>query len=67
MAISYLPHGSQAIGATATVATDIRRTFPSVQLRLLVGIGGGISSLRNDIRLGDVVVAIPDGIYGGVV
>jgi len=67
VAIGYLPHGSQGIGAAATVATDMRRTFPSVQLRMLVGIGGGIPSKRNDIRLGDVVVGMPDGIHGGVV
>src|ERR1700761_8355330 len=67
VAIGYLPHGSQGIGAAATMATDMRRTFPSVQLRLLVGIGGGIPSQKNDIRLGDVVVGMPDGIHGGVV
>jgi nucleoside phosphorylase len=67
VAIGYLPQGSQGIGAAAIVATDMRRTFPSIQLRLLVGIGGGIPSKKNDIRLGDVVVGIPDGIHGGVV
>ena len=67
VAIGYLPHGSQGTGAAATVATDMRRTFPSVRLRMLVGIGGGIPSKKNDIRLGDVVVGMPDGIHGGVV
>jgi nucleoside phosphorylase len=67
VAIAYLSQGSQGIGAAATVATDMRRTFPSVQLRLLVGIGGGIPSKKNDIRLGDVVVGMPDGVHGGVV
>jgi nucleoside phosphorylase len=65
--VGYLPHGSQGIGAAATVATDMRRTFSSIRLRLLVGIGGGIPSKKNDIRLGDVVVGMPDGIHGGVV
>jgi len=67
VAIAYLPHGSQGIGAAAIVATDMKRTFPFDQLRLLVGIGGGIPSKKNDIRLGDVVVGMPDGIHGGVV
>ena len=67
VAIGYLPQGSQGIGAAATVATDMRRTFPSVHLRLLVGIGGGIPSTKNDIRLGDVVVGMPEDIHGGVV
>src|SRR5437763_6192210 len=65
--IGFLPHGSQGIGAAATVATDMRRTFPSIRLRLLVGIGGGVPSNTNDIRLGDVVVGMPSGIHGGVV
>ena len=40
--IGYLPQESQGIGAAATVATDMRRKFPSSKLRLLVGIGGGV-------------------------
>ncbi|KAJ9654754.1 hypothetical protein H2198_006272 [Neophaeococcomyces mojaviensis] len=65
--IGFLPYGSQGIGAAATVATDMRRTFPAIKLRLLVGIGGGVPSRTNDIRLGDVVVGMPEGIHGGVV
>ncbi|KAL3471916.1 hypothetical protein BJX99DRAFT_236612 [Aspergillus californicus] len=38
----------------------------SFEFCLLVGIGGGVPSLENDIRLGDVVVRQPGGIYGGV-
>jgi hypothetical protein len=30
IAIGYLPQGSQEISAAATVATNMRRTFPSV-------------------------------------
>lgn len=65
--IGFLPYGSKGIGAAATVATSMRHNFPAIQLRLLVGIGGGVPSLRNDIRLGDVVVGMPEGIHGGVV
>jgi len=57
--IGFLPHGAQGVGAAATVATDMRRSFPSITLRLLVGIGGGVPSKTNDIRLGDVVVGMP--------
>ncbi|CAI7609051.1 unnamed protein product [Penicillium glandicola] len=39
----------------ATVANNMSRTFPSLQLRLMVGIGGGVPGTL-DIRLGDVVV-----------
>lgn len=65
--IGFLPYGVQGIGAAATVATDMRRSFPAIELRLLVGIGGGVPTPTNDIRLGDVVVGMPGGIHGGVV
>jgi ankyrin repeat protein/nucleoside phosphorylase len=39
----------------AIVLTELKRTFPSVRLGLMVGIGGGVPS-RADIRLGDIVV-----------
>ncbi|KAH7231101.1 nucleoside phosphorylase domain-containing protein [Fusarium tricinctum] len=59
--------GNQGKGAAATVATNINRTFPTIKWRLLVGIGGGVPSDRHDIRLGDIVISMPDGPYGGVV
>jgi nucleoside phosphorylase len=64
--LASLP-GSQGKGAAAAVAKDMARTFPSIELRLMVGIGGGVPSKTNDIRLGDVVVSMPDGQHGGVV
>ncbi|KAH7140462.1 hypothetical protein B0J13DRAFT_557798, partial [Dactylonectria estremocensis] len=39
----------------ANVLTHLIRTFPSIHLSLMVGIGGGAPSMA-DIRLGDVVV-----------
>lgn len=65
--ISYLPQGSQGIGAAAVVATNLKRTFRNATLRLLVGIGGGVPSATTDLRLGDVVVSMPSGVDGGVV
>lgn len=65
--VGFLPQGSQGVGAAATVATDMKRTFPHATLRLLVGIGGGVPSATNDVRLGDVVVSMPSGVHGGVV
>lgn len=64
--IACLP-GVQGKSAAAHVAADLERTFPRVHYRLLVGIGGGVPSDKHDIRLGDVVVSMPDGRYGGVV
>ncbi|CEJ59101.1 hypothetical protein PMG11_07737 [Penicillium brasilianum] len=64
--LASLP-GSQGKSAAAAVANDMARTFPSIELRLMVGVGGGVPSAKNDIRLGDVVVSMPDGQHGGVV
>lgn len=65
--IASLSAGYQGTVSAATVAVHLSRTFPSIRLRLLVGIGGGVPSKKNDVRLGDVVVGIPTDIYGGVV
>ncbi|ETS81074.1 hypothetical protein PFICI_06076 [Pestalotiopsis fici W106-1] len=64
--LACLP-GNQGKSAAAIVATNLDRTFPSIKWRFLAGIGGGVPSDRNDIRLGDVVVSMPEGEYGGVV
>lgn len=66
VALACLP-GNQGKGAAAIVATNMARTFPNIKWRFLVGIGGGVPSSKHDIRLGDVVVSMPEGPYGGVV
>ncbi|KAI0146993.1 hypothetical protein GGR57DRAFT_478267 [Xylariaceae sp. FL1272] len=45
----------------ATVASHMNRSFPSLQLRFMVGIGGGVPRVLSgepiaDVRLGDVVI-----------
>jgi nucleoside phosphorylase len=50
----------------AECAVNMMRTFKNIKIGLLSGIGGGVPSLKHDIRLGDVVVGMPDGVYGGV-
>ncbi|KAI1045324.1 hypothetical protein LB505_014388, partial [Fusarium chuoi] len=40
----------------AAVASNMLRTFPNIHIGLMVGIGGGVPTTRNDVRLGDVVV-----------
>lgn len=62
-----LPDGEYGTNSAADVASNLRRSFPSVKFCLLVGIGGGVPSSRNDIRLGDVVVSKPIGISPGVI
>src|SRR5467141_905498 len=65
--IACLPSGVYGIASAATVAANIQTTFPAIRFGLMVGIGGGVPSTSNDIRLGDVVVSKPTGILGGVV
>lgn len=62
-----LPYGEYGTNSAADVASNLRRSFRSVKFCLLVGIGGGVPSPRNDIRLGDVVVSMPIGTSPGVI
>ncbi|KAK2785207.1 hypothetical protein FQN52_008544 [Onygenales sp. PD_12] len=62
--IACLPIGTIGTSSAATVATQMVRTFPSIKVGLLVGIGGGMPP---KVRLGDVVVGTPVGQYSGVV
>ncbi|THX00042.1 purine and uridine phosphorylase [Aureobasidium pullulans] len=64
--VACLPGGHQGKAAAATVAVHMMHSFP-IKLGLMVGIGGGVPSRTLDIRLGDVVVSIPEGTHGGVV
>ncbi|KAK2782894.1 hypothetical protein FQN52_000534 [Onygenales sp. PD_12] len=52
--------------ATASVA-QMQATFGAIRFGLMVGIGGGVPSKANDIRLGDVVVSKPTRDFGGVI
>lgn len=40
----------------ASVATNLKRSFPAVSATLMVGVAGGVPSSTNDLRLGDVVI-----------
>ncbi|KAL2809368.1 hypothetical protein BJX63DRAFT_435237 [Aspergillus granulosus] len=53
--IVCLPHGQYGTNNAAIVATNMLRTFKTIRVCLMVGIGGGVPS-RADVRLGDVVV-----------
>ncbi len=64
--VACLPKGRYGIASAATVAKDLLRSFESIRIGLMVGIGGGAPSQKNDIRLGDVVVGCPMGRTGGV-
>ncbi|KAK7920679.1 kinesin light chain [Apiospora marii] len=64
-----LPAGQMGTNSAATVASQMQQSFPSLRFGVLVGIGGGVPRLDDeiDIRLGDVVISQPAGQYGGVV
>ncbi|KAG5827097.1 hypothetical protein H9Q74_002807 [Fusarium xylarioides] len=62
-----LPNGEYGTNSAASVATNMSRSFTSIQFCLLVGIGGGAPSEKNDIRLGDVVVSRPTRNCPGVI
>ncbi|KAI9765367.1 MAG: hypothetical protein M1840_007447 [Geoglossum simile] len=54
--IACLPSGQYGTINAATVANNMRRSFPSIRVGLMVGIGGGVPG-KVDVRLGDVVVS----------
>lgn len=53
--IACLPTAQYGTNNAANVLTHLIRTFPSIRLGLMVGIGGGVPSMA-DTRLGDIVV-----------
>ncbi|KAL6811155.1 hypothetical protein GGI42DRAFT_339932 [Trichoderma sp. SZMC 28013] len=54
--MACLPVGQYGTNSAANVASNMNRSFPSIRIRLMVGIGGGVPSSNIDLRLGDVVV-----------
>ncbi|KAK6829217.1 hypothetical protein RU639_003517 [Aspergillus parasiticus] len=62
--ITCLPRGRYGTNSAAIVAIQMVRTFPSIKVGLMVGIGSGIPP---KVRLGDVVVSTPVGEFPGVV
>jgi nucleoside phosphorylase len=67
IAIACLPAGYHGKVSAATVSRNMARTYPSIELRFLIGIGGGVPRDGVDVRLGDVVIGTPSSTNGGVV
>ncbi|KAL2835554.1 nucleoside phosphorylase domain-containing protein, partial [Aspergillus pseudoustus] len=65
--IVSFPQGEIGIGVAASIATEVTRDFPHLEAGMLIGIAAGIPSPTNDIRLGDVVVAVPTSDSSGVI
>ncbi|OAA52817.1 tetratricopeptide repeat domain-containing protein [Beauveria brongniartii RCEF 3172] len=64
--IAQLPR-EYGTGAAAALASQIKKFFPNLWFTLLVGVAAGLPSARRDIRLGDVIVAAPEGDTPGLV
>ncbi|KAJ0415697.1 hypothetical protein BJY00DRAFT_317632 [Aspergillus carlsbadensis] len=65
--VACLPYGVTGTVSAARVVNQMLATFKRIKFGLMIGIGGGAPSERHDIRLGDVVVGSPTGLFGGVV
>lgn len=65
--LATLPLGLYGTTSATTMLVQMQATFPSLQLGLLVGIGGGAPTNGDDIRLGDVVISTPTEKGGGVI
>ncbi|KAJ5508235.1 hypothetical protein N7527_010378 [Penicillium freii] len=69
--IATLPAGQEyGTGSAGALAAQIKKFFPNLWFGLLVGVAAGLPNLSinppNDIRLGDVLVGIPDGNNAGL-
>ncbi|KAI4722832.1 purine and uridine phosphorylase [Aureobasidium sp. EXF-10727] len=67
VAIAQLPLSTTGKASAATVANNMRRTFPNLKFGIMVGIAGGIWTAKEDVRLGDVVVGISDSGGPGII
>ncbi|KAI3319314.1 purine and uridine phosphorylase [Xylariaceae sp. AK1471] len=70
--IATLPAGQEyGTGSAAALASQVKKFFPNLWFGLLVGVAAGLPNLSRrparDIRLGDVLVALPEGESAGLV
>jgi hypothetical protein len=65
--IACLPEGRYGIASATNVATNMLSIFTSIRFGLMVGIGGGAPTEKHDIRLGDVVIGMPQNQTTGVI
>lgn len=65
--LACLPAGRIGPQSAAIVITHMTAKFTSIRFSLMVGVGGGVPSAENDVRLGDVVISQPHMQHGGVV
>ncbi|EON98166.1 putative nacht and wd domain protein [Phaeoacremonium minimum UCRPA7] len=70
--VATLPAGQEyGTGSAAALASQVKKFFPNLWFGLLVGVAAGLPNLSTtpprDIRLGDVLVALPEGNNAGLI
>ena len=70
--IATLPAGQEyGVGSAAALASQVKKFFPNLWFGLLVGVAAGLPNFSRDppldIRLGDVLVGLPEGESAGLV
>ncbi|KAJ6140303.1 nacht and wd domain protein [Penicillium samsonianum] len=70
--IATLPAGQEyGTGSAAALASQVKKFFPNLWFGLLVGVAAGLPNLSRqpprDIRLGDVLVGLPEGNSAGLI
>ncbi|KAJ4262971.1 hypothetical protein NW762_006584 [Fusarium torreyae] len=70
--VATLPAGQEyGTGSAAALASQIKKFFPNLWFGLLVGVAAGLPNLNKtppiDIRLGDVIVGLPEGESAGLI
>ncbi|KAJ6783074.1 hypothetical protein PWT90_06074 [Aphanocladium album] len=70
--IATLPAGQEyGTAAAAAIASQVKKFFPRLWFGLLVGVAAGLPNLERDpprdIRLGDVLVGLPEGDHAGLI
>lgn len=70
--IATLPAGQEyGTGSAAALASQVKKFFPNFWFGLLVGVAAGLPRLMGpsprDIRLGDILVALPEGDSDGLI
>ncbi|KAL7930064.1 Pfs, NACHT and WD domain protein [Trichoderma chlorosporum] len=70
--IATLPAGQEyGTGSAAALAGQVKKSFPNLRFGLLVGVAAGLPQHSGpqprDIRLGDVLVALPQGDSAGLI
>ncbi|KAK7218965.1 hypothetical protein V2G26_006968 [Clonostachys chloroleuca] len=65
--VACLPSGVYGTTSAATVATHMLASFKSIRFSLMVGVGGGVPSTKEDIRVGDIVVSKPTAARPGII